>query len=149
MRPVVLDALRQLGDKFRLEWKHYPESTSNPMRWVAAEAAECANDQGMFWEMHDRIFEVMEAKEGKVEWADFTTAAEKVGLDMRSFNKCLESGAKTATVQRDLAEAQQLGVKSTPLFFINEKPMQSSDILGELKKALGMETAPSATPAGR
>lgn len=88
----------------------------------AAEAAYCAGDQEKFWEMHDIIF----ANQNGENAGDFTDKrlgafAEKLGLDMASFNDCFNSGKYASMVKQDGVDAQNAGVNSTPSFIINGK----------------------------
>jgi protein-disulfide isomerase len=81
----------------------------------AAEAAQCAHDQGKFWEMHDRLF----ANQQKLAPADLKEHAVALGLDAAAFNQCLDSGKYTAEWRKDAEEANRLGVNGTPAFFVN------------------------------
>jgi predicted DsbA family dithiol-disulfide isomerase len=81
----------------------------------AAEAARCAGDQEAFWEYHDLLFE----NGGKLEVAQLKEYARTLKLDTGRFDKCLDSGAQTAVVQKGLQEAKELGISGTPSFFIN------------------------------
>ncbi len=96
---------------------------------AAAEAAECAGDQGMYWEMHDILFENHE----NLEPAAIRSYAEKIGLFMPDFLFCLESGKNAAEVQQDLHDGRQAGVNSTPSFFIGVS-RQDGRIEGTLLK---------------
>ena len=81
----------------------------------AAEAAECARDQGRFWEMHDALF----ADAEKLGEADLKRHARAIGLDGAAFDGCLDGGRHRARWQRDLADAQSYGGSGTPMFFVN------------------------------
>ena len=81
----------------------------------AAEAANCASDQGKFWEYHDKLFENQRAL-AIDQLKEYATALE---LDSEQFNDCLDSGKYTEDVKADARHAQSLGVTGTPAFFIN------------------------------
>ncbi len=81
----------------------------------AAEAAECAGEQDMFYEMHDMLFE--RGVTGGV--ASFKQMASDLGLDTTAFNTCLDSGAQAQEVQSDFSDGQRLGVRGTPGFLVN------------------------------
>ncbi len=81
----------------------------------AAMAAECAQDQGMFWEYHDLIFE----NQGLLASSQYVVWAEELGLDMDAFNSCFDSSEHSAEITADLADGQKLGVQGTPSFFVN------------------------------
>ncbi len=81
----------------------------------AAEAALCAHDQDKFWEFHDALFN----NPTQLDVPHLKQQAVALKLDEARFNKCLDSGEKSATVQKNLAEARRLGLTGTPSFFIN------------------------------
>lgn len=83
----------------------------------ASEAAECAGEQGMYWEMHDVLFENQNA----LGIASLKTYADELGLDTDDFDECLDSGAMADEVLQDMADGQAYGVSGTPAFFINGK----------------------------
>lgn len=81
----------------------------------AAEAAECADDQGNFWEMHDLLFENGVSRGT----SSFKQYAADLGLDTASFNECLDSGKYASEVQKDFQDGQIAGITGTPGFIIN------------------------------
>ena len=81
----------------------------------AAEAAECADEQGKFWEYHDKIFENQDA----IGVSNLKQYAETLGLNMEKFNGCLDSGKMASEVKEDLKDGTKYGVTGTPSFFIN------------------------------
>ncbi len=81
----------------------------------AAEAAECADDQGKYWEMHDKLFQ----NQAALTINDLKRYASELGLDTSTFNQCLDSGKYTKEVQKDLADGSASGVSGTPSFFVN------------------------------
>ena len=80
----------------------------------AAEAAQCAGDQGRYWEMHDLIFQNQKAM--KVE--DLKGHAESLGLNIGDFNRCLDGGKYTEEIKKDRADGQKAGVQGTPGFIL-------------------------------
>jgi protein-disulfide isomerase len=80
----------------------------------AAEAAECADDQGKYYEMHDKLFET-----GLLDVANLKLHASNLGLDTAKFDECLDSGKYYNEVQKDFKDGQAAGVDGTPQFFIN------------------------------
>ena len=88
----------------------------------AAQATECAEEQGKFWEMHDKIFSEQEKQgKGTVQFGvvDLKKWAKEIGLDVGKFNSCLDSGKYAEEVKNDLNDGQTAGVNGTPGFFIN------------------------------
>ena len=80
----------------------------------AAEAANCAAEQGKFWEMHDRLF----ANQNGLALVQLKSYAEALGLDSPRFDTCLESGKYAGEVRKDLALGAKAGITATPSFGI-------------------------------
>ena len=81
----------------------------------AAEAAQCAHDQGEFWKYHDKIF----ANQRALNKEAYRKFAAEMNLDTEKFNTCLEAGTFKNDVVLDHRQGSQVGVTSTPTFFIN------------------------------
>ena len=81
----------------------------------AAEAAECAEEQGKFWEYHDKLYENQNAL-GNVSLKQY---AKDLGLNVADFTFCLDSGKKTQEVKKDVQDGISYGIQGTPTFFIN------------------------------
>jgi protein-disulfide isomerase len=100
----------------RFEYRDYAFLGDEAVR--AAEAAACAADQGAFWRFHDTLFLNQSAPDGFAD-ARLKQMAETLGLDMATFNQCLDSGEKRVQVERSLAEGGAQGIASTPSLFID------------------------------
>lgn len=87
----------------------------HPNAQKAAEATECADDQGKFWEYHDLLF----ANQSALDVTSLKSYAAQLGLDTATFDDCLDSGKQTAEVEKDRQDGQSYGVGGTPAFFIN------------------------------
>jgi len=111
---VVDELLDIYGDDIKVVFRDFPLSFHENAH-IAAEAAECANEQDMFWEYHDVLF----ANQGAMDMDSLKTYASELGLDSGEFNECLESRSMSAEVDADFAEGQSYGVRGTPAFFIN------------------------------
>ncbi|MFH1403959.1 MAG: thioredoxin domain-containing protein [Candidatus Altiarchaeota archaeon] len=105
------------GDKIEVLYKHFPLSFHQGAD-TAAEASECARDQGRFWEYHDRLFEDSGRGVDIGRATTLKTIAGELDLDTDAFNECLDSGAKKSLVKQQINEASRLGVTGTPTFFI-------------------------------
>jgi protein-disulfide isomerase len=92
----------------------FPIESIHPQAFKAHEAANCAGDQGKYWDMHARIFSNRKA----ISQDDLAKHAETLGLDMMQFQGCLEAGKYSAEIRRDMAEGQKAGVRGTPTFFL-------------------------------
>jgi len=81
----------------------------------AAEAAQCAREQGKFWEYHDKLFENNKA----LQVDKLKEYAAALSLDAAKFAACLDGGKQVATVKMDFDDGQKFGVTGTPAFFVN------------------------------
>lgn len=102
--------------------RDFPLNDIHPHAQKAAEASECAADQGAFWEMHDLIFDGQnELGSGTVEipTESLNAYAEELGLDTDTFNTCLDSGEYEEEVLNDLQDGIAYGASATPTFFVN------------------------------
>jgi protein-disulfide isomerase len=114
----VLEKIRSTyGDKVRFVWRDFPVITAESPK--AAEAGQCAYDQGKFWEYHDLLYQRAPA----LSISDLKAYAKELGLNEREFNQCLDSGKHQATVERDLQDAHQRGFSAPPTFLVNNEPI--------------------------
>ncbi len=109
-----------------LVFKHFPLNSIHPQAQKAAEASECANRQGKFWEYHDVLFENQQA----LDIASLKKYAANLKLDTAKFNKCLDGGEAAAKVNKDLAEASAAGGRGTPYFVLVNKDGETQAISG-------------------
>jgi protein-disulfide isomerase len=102
----------------------------------AAEATRCAQAQGKYWEYHDLLF-----SSRLVEPAKLKEHARTLKLDGAAFDQCLDSGAKSDAIKTALNEAQDLGLNSTPSFFINGRFTQGNLSYEQLRQIIEEELA--------
>ena len=112
---VVKELAERLGDRLRFVYRNFPLRAIHHHAEQAAEAAEAANAQGKFWEMHDWLFEHQKALED----SDLRSYAASVGLDAGQFGQALIDHTFAPRVQEDLMSGVASGVQGTPTFFIN------------------------------
>jgi protein-disulfide isomerase len=93
---------------------HFPITEVHPNAAAAASAAECAGQQGRFWQMHERLF----ADPKALSRSRFLHYAKELNLDVTNFENCLTDKAVEASVQADLSLGKQLRVVGTPTFFL-------------------------------
>jgi protein-disulfide isomerase len=110
--------MQQLVDEYpndvRWVYRHFPLEQLHSKAPKQAEATECAAEQGKFWEMADKIFEVTPANNG-LDMAKLPTYAKDAGVpDIPKFQECLDSGKYVQHVQDDIADAQAAGGRGTP-----------------------------------
>lgn len=111
--PAIIENYVESG-KVKLVFRDFPLNFHKNAH-KAAEATECAEEQGKFWDMHDKLFENQEA----LSVSNLKQYAEELGLNSNEFNTCLDSDKYADEVAKDLADGQALGVSGTPAFFIN------------------------------
>jgi protein-disulfide isomerase len=104
----------------------------------ASEAALCAEEQGKYWEMHDKLF----ANQQKLEVPALKGYAKDLGLKTSKFDKCLDSGEKAKVVDESRKAGEALGVNGTPAFFINGLMLSGAQPIEAFKAIIDGELAP-------
>lgn len=139
------DIMRVYGDRINFEYRHFPVVGGE----LEAQAAECARDQGAFWEYHDRIFET-----GQFGEAALKGHAQALGLNTQQFNECLDSGVKASVVAEHAAEARALGISGTPSFSLNGEIIVGAQPFSVFQQAIDAalaggsgQAAPSPSPS--
>ncbi len=112
----VLNQLRaKYGDQIRFVWRDFPVITA--LSPQAAEAGQCAHEQGKFWEFHDVVYQ----HNGAIEANDLQAYAAEIGLNMTQFNDCVTSRRYRDRVNAEEQEAFGRGLNGTPAFFVNDQ----------------------------
>lgn len=101
--------------KVKMVFRDFPLDSIHSYARLAAGAAECADDQGKYWQYHDALF----ARQSSLPSLDFTKLAGELGLDTATFKNCLTTAAHDAEINKDAADGRALGVTATPATFIN------------------------------
>ncbi|NNM02316.1 MAG: DsbA family protein [Nitrosopumilus sp.] len=122
--PLILEEYIDQG-KVKLVFRDFPIQSIHPNALPASVAAECANEQGKFREMHDMLFD-NQNQWNKLETNDvlslFSNYASNIQLDQEIFDSCLTSGKYIEEIRKDLDDGRDYGVSGTPGFFVgNEK----------------------------
>jgi protein-disulfide isomerase len=132
--------LRDYPNDVRILFRHNPlpfHDNAAP----AAEAAVAAEKQGKFWEMHDALF----AHQTDLERPALELRAVQLGLDLTAFRAALDTHAGKARVDEDLALARQVGVRGTPTFFIDGRPLTGAQPIAAFKQLIDDELARAGT----
>lgn len=95
----------------------------------AAEATWCARDQGKYWEMHDRLF----ANQYSLGLRDLSQHAQAIGLNLQSFQPCLDNEMHAAEIRKNMDEAMKVGVKATPSFFLGVLDPNNREVKVQIK----------------
>lgn len=128
-----LPAIEQkYGYQVKFSFRHFPLTTIHQYALRAAVASECANDQGKFWEYHDELF----ARQADLSNALLPEIANTLGLDMASFNACLDDKARLDIVRADMAEGDRRGVNATPTFLVNGEKTDLGQLPAKLDSLL-------------
>lgn len=115
-KATVDKIVQNYGGDVRVIFRHYPLSF-HPNAQKAAEASECAAEQGKFWEMHDKIFAANEA--GTMSVDKWKAEAKSLGLNTKKFNECLDSGKYADEISAEEQAGLAAGVEGTPATFVN------------------------------
>jgi protein-disulfide isomerase len=129
--------LKAYPTEIRLIYKQFPLSM-HPHARMAATAALAANEQGKFWEMHDRLF----ANYRQLSRERILALAKDAGLDMDRFTADWTSGKFDAAVSADYKDGETAGVFGTPAFFINGKLYNGPMELAAVKPLIDAELKP-------
>ncbi len=131
--PDIKKFVEQYSDKVKFVYKHFP-LPNHQFAVKAAEASECAADQGKFWEYHDKLFENQKA----LAVDDLKKYAQEIGVDSSEFNICLDSGVMSSRVSSGYNQGQSLGVDGTPSFFIKGQKYLGAQSFEKLKQITGL-----------
>ena len=122
--PSINDAYIKTG-KVKFVYRDFPLSSIHAQAQKSAEAAECAGEQGKYYDMHDKLFTSGVA--GGV--ASFKQYAKDLGLDSAKFDNCLDSGKFAAEVQKDTQDGSSVGIQGTPGFLIGTSDGKSATLI--------------------
>jgi protein-disulfide isomerase len=95
-----------------------------PRAFKAAEAAACAGDQDMFWDMHHQLF----ANQQGLSPDRLAAYAEELGLDAAAFRKCLDSGRHAGGIREDMRAIKVLDINSTPAYLLGRRVPDSDKV---------------------
>ncbi len=123
--PTIKQQLITTG-KVRWRFRDFPLPSHQYSRF-AAHAAQCAGEQGRFWEMHDQLFyNHAWAQTGKNPAGLFRDFAKAAGLDLARYDACMESGRYAARIEFSRQEGDQRLVDGTPTFFVNGERLRTN-----------------------
>jgi protein-disulfide isomerase len=113
--PILKELQRRVGRDLRFVFRNFPLREIHPHAEHAAEAAEAAGTQGLFWEMHDVLFE----RQRSLDDPHLIAYAREIGADDDRFREELTSHTHAPRVREDFMSGVRSGVNGTPTFFIN------------------------------
>lgn len=139
--PELRKLQEEFAGKVTLAFKDFP-LPMHPQAKRVAEAARCAAEQGRFWEFHDLLFDGHQ----KLDLTQLKEYARVLKLDAARFDECLDAGKQAASVQKDFAEGQRLGLTGTPSFFINGHFLSGAVKYSTLREIVEQQLADSVAP---
>jgi len=128
------------GDDVKIVYKHFPLRQIHSFAQKAAEANECAADQGRFFEYHDLLFQNQNA----LDTDNLKEYAARLSLNEGQFSACLDGGLKAGVVSSHYREAISLGVDATPTLYVNNKKYVGYRTFEQMKAIIDSELAATA-----
>ena len=122
--------------QIRFVYRNLPLTSIHPSAMPAAIASMCANDQNKYWEFHEKLFSSETLDE-----ATYIQYATDLGLDVETFTACLTSGSHDEFIQQDMNFSLDLGVQSTPTFFVNGLAIVGAQPLVNFQQIIDKELA--------
>ena len=138
--PTIKEQLIATG-KVRWRYRDYP-LPMHPYSRLAAHAAQCAGEQGKFWEMHDQLFQNHSwAQTGKNPSGLFRDMARAAVLDIDKWDACMDSGRYAGRIEFSRHEGEEKLVNGTPTFYINGKMYTGRNNSDSFKAAIDSAAA--------
>lgn len=113
---VMRQVINEFGADIYYVYRHFPIEYTHALAMELAHASMCAQEQGKFWQIHDRFFQYQDAIKTQ---EDIDAQAEAVGLSMREYNNCTLSQRWQDEINTDLSDVIQLGGRGTPTWMVN------------------------------
>lgn len=114
--PIIQQVLQKYPTQVLFVYRDFPLITVHPQALPAALAANCANEQGQFWQYHNSLFE----QQDKLGQANiYQTIAQQLRLNLTQFNACVSTKKYQAEIEQDFDAGILAGVDSTPTWFVN------------------------------
>ncbi len=132
--PTLHDIEKQYGNKVKIGFKHQP-LPFHPNARPAANASMAANEQGKFWEMHDKLF----ANQGALDRQSLEKYGQEIGLDMGKYKAALDGNKFDALITKDSNEGSAIGANGTPTFFINGRQLVGAQPFEQFKAIIDDE----------
>jgi len=133
---VYENLLASYPGKIKFVYRNLPLTSIHPDAQGAAEAAMCAGEQNVYWQYHDKLFSSEILGSGA-----YTQYAKELNLDMTAFGNCISTEKYKAKIQADSDFALNLGVRSTPTFFINGLAVVGAQPIDVFKQIIDKELA--------
>jgi protein-disulfide isomerase len=122
--------------QIRFVYRNLPLTSIHPNAMPAAIASLCANDQNAYWDFYDKLF-----SNETLDEATYIKYAADLGLNVDTFTACLSSGSHDAAIKADMDFSLNLGVQSTPTFFVNGLAVVGAQPLANFQQIIDKELA--------
>ncbi len=132
---TVHQVLAAYPDKVRFVHRDFPLDFHAHAR-PAAQAARCAEEQGKFWEMHEKLFATDDLSDDGLK-----ALAKGVVADAAKFDECFASGKYKDAIDKDVQAGASVGVTGTPAFFVNGRSLTGAQPFEEFKRIIDEEIA--------
>lgn len=137
VQPTLERVVRAYGEKgVQLQFRHSPLGI-HPHAFDAAVAGVCAEKQGKFWQMHNKMYDNQVALDA----GSLERYAVDAGLDIGAFKACAESTEAEEAVSNDMAMAASLGIAGTPTFIIGRSEVEGAQPYEKFQQAIDAELA--------
>jgi len=136
---TVDEVVKEYGDKVQFVFKNLPLDSIHPRSKAAAMAAECANEQGKWLEYADKLFTNQKVWGEEEDNKTFISYASQLKLDVAQFKQCVNDEKYKENIDKDLAEADEIGISGTPAIFVNGKSKSGAIQASELKAMIDAE----------
>ncbi len=133
--PTLETIRKNYSAHVRIVFRQFPFARIHPHSMKAAEASLCADDQNRFWEYHDSLF----GNQEDLALDALRRRAGELGLDTATFNSCLDSGRKAATVNDDMDAGEEAGVFTTPTMIINGRVLEGNQPYAAIARVITSE----------
>ena len=111
--PTIREISVKYKDDIKFIWRDYPVVADYSA--LLALSARCAGEQGLFWPMHDKLFQ----NQGVSTADQLSILANQIGADLTRYNDCVNKQKYLAQIQKDLTDGQSFEISGTPTYFIN------------------------------
>jgi protein-disulfide isomerase len=147
--PDIRSKLIDTGEA-RFRFMDHPLIEIHKNTMAASLAAACANEQGKFWEMHDRIFM------GQPDWSGYATAnpkkffkqyAGELGADVAKWEQCFDGQKLVAQIEANRNEGLQRGIRGTPTFIVGGRMLTGAPTYDNIKALVDSAKADAAKGA--
>lgn len=125
--PIVKQVVDKYKDQITFQFRNFPLVQIHQHAFASARAAEAADKQGKFWEMHALLYENQQS------WgvasnptSFFVEYAKQLGLNVEQFQTDMASSEASGRINADITEAQKIGANATPTFVLNGKKLEKN-----------------------